>query len=69
MEKFRGKVKWFDKVKGFGFIVNELGEDVLFHCDSVRSDDYKALAEGQSVEYIQTRGVTGWQAAEVARVR
>ena len=68
MEKSVGTVKWFDNAKGFGFIVNEDGEDVFVHYRSIEGDGYKTLAEGQQVEYIQTKSEKGWQAAEVSRV-
>lgn len=68
MEKSVGTVKWFDNAKGFGFIVNEDGEDVFVHYRSIEGDGYKTLAEGQQVEYLQTKSEKGWQAAEVTRL-
>ena len=50
MEKSVGTVKWFDNAKGYGFIVNEAGEDVFVHYRSIEGDGYKTLAEGQQVE-------------------
>jgi len=54
--------------KGYGFIVNDAGEDVFVHYRSIEGDGYKTLAEGQQVEYIQTKSDKGWQAAEVTRL-
>ena len=68
MEKSVGTVKWFDNAKGFGFIVNDEGEDVFVHYRSIEGDGYKTLAEGQQVEYLQTKSEKGWQAAEVIRL-
>jgi len=68
MEKSVGTVKWFDNAKGYGFIVNEAGEDVFVHYRSIEGDGYKTLAEGQQVEYVQTKSDKGWQAAEVTRL-
>ena len=68
MEKSVGTVKWFDNAKGFGFIVNDEGEDVFVHYRSIEGDGYKTLAEGQQVEYLQTKSEKGWQAAEVTRL-
>ena len=68
MEKSVGTVKWFDNAKGFGFIVNDDGEDVFVHYRSIEGDGYKTLAEGQQVEYLQTKSEKGWQAAEVIRL-
>ena len=68
MEKSVGTVKWSDNAKGFGFIVNDDGEDVFVHYRSIEGDGYKTLAEGQQVEYLQTKSEKGWQAAEVIRL-
>ena len=51
--------------KGYGFIVNEAGEDVMVHHRSIIGEGYKTLATGQQVEFIQTKSEKGWQAAEV----
>ena len=66
--KLVGKVKWFDNAKGYGFILNEDGEDVFVHYRSIMGDGYKSLNEGEEVEFIQTRSEKGWQAAEVDRL-
>lgn len=68
MAKSVGKVKWFDNAKGYGFILNEDGEDVFVHYRSIMGDGYKSLNEGEEVEFIQTRSEKGWQAAEVDRL-
>lgn len=68
MEKSIGTVKWFDNAKGYGFIVNEAGEDVFVHYRSIEGEGYKTLAEGQQVQYVQTKSDKGWQAAEVSRL-
>lgn len=60
-----GTVKWFDNAKGYGFIVNESGKDVMVHYRSIQAEGYKTLREGQTVEFIQTRSEKGFQAAEV----
>jgi len=64
-----GNVKWFNNEKGYGFAVNESGEDVFVHYRSIMSDaQYKTLAEGQRIEFIQVESDKGWQAAEVSVV-
>ena len=63
--KSKGTVKWFDNAKGFGFILNESGEDVFVHYRSIMSDGYKTLTESQQVSFTQVRSEKGWQAAEV----
>ena len=51
-EKLKGKVKWFDNKKGYGFITPENGEKDLFvHFNSIVKDGYKTLLDNQAVEY------------------
>jgi len=48
----KGKVKWFNATKGFGFIEPEEGDkDVFVHISAVRSAGMNDLEEGQEVEY------------------
>ncbi len=68
MEKSVGKVKWFDNVKGFGFIINAAGEDVFVHYRSIEGSGYRSLAEGQTVEYLQSESDKGWQASDVVKL-
>lgn len=64
--KSEGTVKSFDNSKGYGFAVNDAGEDVFIHYRSIMSDqEYKTLSEGQSISFTQVRSEKGWQAAEV----
>ena len=51
-----GKVKWFDKKKGFGFIEQESGEDLFVHHSEVKAGD---LEEGQTVNYEVGEGRKG----------
>ena len=64
----RGKVKWFNESKGYGFIEQQSGEDVFVHFSAITGDDFKTLAEGQEVEFEVTRGDKGLQAANVVKV-
>lgn len=61
----KGKVKWFDAGKGFGFIEQESGGDVFVHFSEIQGDGYKSLDEGQSVEFEVTQGPKGDQASNV----
>jgi CspA family cold shock protein len=63
----QGKVKWFNAEKGFGFIEREGGEDVFVHFSAIKMDGYKALDEGQLVEFDIVKGERGPQAANVTR--
>ena len=46
----KGKVKWFNNQKGYGFITPENGKDVFVHHTAIKSDGYRTLEEGQEVE-------------------
>ena len=62
----KGRVKWFNNAKGYGFAINESGEDVFIHYRAIMGDQqYKTLAEGQQIKFTQVRSEKGWQAAEV----
>ena len=64
----RGKVKWFNDAKGYGFIEQEGGEDVFVHFSAIAMDGFKTLAEGQEVEFEVTNGPKGPQAENVMKV-
>ena len=64
----KGKVKWFNDAKGFGFIEQEGGEDVFVHFSSITMDGFKTLAEGQEVESEIQTGAKGLHATNVQRV-
>lgn len=61
----KGTVKWFDRKKGFGFIINEQGKDVFVHYSSIEVDGFKSLEEGQEVEYNLVESQKGLQGKEV----
>lgn len=46
-----GKVKWFDGKKGYGFILREDGSELFVHYTAIVADGYKALTEGQKVDF------------------
>ncbi|HUU29440.1 MAG TPA: cold-shock protein [archaeon] len=61
----RGKVKWFNDSKGYGFIEQEQGADVFVHYSVVESEGFKSLRENQEVEFEFEEGPKGLQATKV----
>ncbi len=46
-----GQVKWFNEKKGYGFIQQENGQDLVVHYTAIQGDGFKTLAEGQKVRF------------------
>ncbi|MDH5786292.1 MAG: cold-shock protein [Chromatiales bacterium] len=63
-----GTVKWFNEVKGFGFIEQENGPDVFAHFSAIASTGFKTLTEGQQVQFTVTNGPKGPQAENIVAV-
>ena len=65
----KGKVKWFNDQKGFGFITpDDGGNDCFVHHSEIQGDGYKSLAEGAEVEYETGEGPKGPQATNVRKI-
>lgn len=66
---FIGKVKWFNSKKGYGFIRKEDNDqDIFVHYTSIEGDGYKALQEGEEVQFEMVEGPKGLQAHNVIRM-
>lgn len=63
----RGRVKWFDAQKGYGFIEREGEEDVFVHYSAIQEEGYKTLDDGEEVEFDVVQGDRGPQASNVIR--
>ena len=63
----KGRVKWFNDSKGYGFIEQEGGDDVFVHFSVINMDGFRTLAEGQPVEFEVKTGEKGLSAASVIK--
>ena len=60
-----GTVKWFNPVKGYGFITPDDGaKDAFVHISAVERAGLQSLAEGQLVQFELQRGQNGKTSAE-----
>lgn len=64
----QGKVKKFNKEKGFGFITTDNG-DVFFHYSQLLMEGFKTVDEGETVEFDLVEGDRGPQAQNIKRVQ
>ena len=49
--RMKGRVKWFDDKRGYGFITSEAGEDVYVHYTAVVKEGYRTLKHNWRVEF------------------
>jgi CspA family cold shock protein len=70
LEEFilKGKVKWFNESKGFGFIEQDNGKDVFVHYSAIEGSGFRTLAEGDEVEFEVVESPKGLQASKVNKV-
>lgn len=64
----KGKVKMFNKEKGFGFITTEDGNDVFFHYSSILQDGYKTAEPGEEVEFEVEESDCGPRAKNIQKL-
>lgn len=60
-----GKVLWFDRAKGYGFISSEDGSDVFVHYSAISPDVLSSLQSGVKVSFLVKQGEKGLSASEV----
>lgn len=64
-----GQVKWFDFIKGYGFITSpEKTDDILLHQVCVRQSGFRTVQEGATVVCDTVMGTRGWQAVKLISV-
>ncbi len=61
----RGKVKWFNNSKGYGFIQSEGSNDIFVHFSDIRIEGFKTLIENQFVEFEVASSPKGLTAKKV----
>lgn len=67
-ERETGTVKWFNRSKGFGFIIRDNGGEIFVHYRSIRfqgGDRRPGLRDGQNVSFVAVESPKGWQAEDV----
>jgi CspA family cold shock protein len=60
-----GKVKWYNRVKGFGFIAGEGDKDVYVHYSVLKAGGIRKLKDGEEVEYVASESEKGLKASSV----
>jgi len=64
----KGKVKWFNDRKGYGFIEDDSGVDIFVHHTAIQSEGFRSLAKGEEVEFEVVDSGRGPQARNVTKV-
>ncbi|WP_094700805.1 cold-shock protein [Brevibacillus laterosporus] len=63
----QGKVKWFNKEKGYGFIEREDGTDIFVHYTGINGSGFRNLEQGEQVVFDIVEGQRGPQATNVEK--
>ncbi len=64
----KGKVKWFNSQKGYGFIEMENGKDIFVHHSEIQASGFRTLDEGQAVEFEIQQSQKGEHATKVTKI-
>ena len=62
---YKGKVKWFESKKGYGFLLSDSGEEFFIHYSGINAEGYKTLNEGETVVFDVIDTEKGRQAINV----
>lgn len=65
-QREKGSVKWFNEKKGFGFILNQHGDDIFVHYKDIQGEGFKTLQENDLVSFVVEQGPKGLKAHDVA---
>ena len=66
----KGKVKWFNEAKGYGFITEDgTSKDVFVHFSAIKTEGFKTLNEGQEVQFDVEKSDKGDKAASVQIIK
>lgn len=68
MPRLTGKVKWFSREKGYGFIEREEGPDIFVHHTAIQGTGFRTLNEGDRVEFDVIEEPKGLKAQNVVRL-
>ncbi|MCC6695396.1 MAG: cold shock domain-containing protein [Candidatus Hydrogenedentes bacterium] len=63
----RGRVKWFNDQKGYGFITRDNSPDVFVHHSAIQMEGFRTLREGEEVQFELLESPKGLQAVNVMR--
>jgi len=64
-----GQVKWFNEKKGFGFIINQHGDDIFVHYKDIQGEGFKTLHENDAVSFVLDKSPKGFKAQDVSLIR
>ncbi|OGQ07469.1 MAG: hypothetical protein A3G32_00885 [Deltaproteobacteria bacterium RIFCSPLOWO2_12_FULL_40_28] len=68
MSRHQGKVRWFNEIKGYGFIEDQNGGDVFVHASQIIIHGYKKLSQGETVYFDLKEGAKGPVAFNVDQI-